>query len=276
MPLQKRDSRDRPVVFDYTKATDFIVDMFLWRRACDPHFSVRSTFKNAYKCSPALVTQILQSKRKLQPNKVEAFSLALGLNTQESAFLTSLCKRELNIVEHSPPAILSNPISHSAPKNHLLHSWLNVYVKDAVRVLQGAVSVENLSRILGNIVPYSRIERSLQFLLANGFLRRALDGRIVEDETVVVTTDEIPNEKIVAFHRQALKIAERALQLFPTHRRRASAIVLPLNEKSFAELKLILKDFHERLLQFAEERKTDSEALYQVTIHLSPIGGKAK
>ena len=132
---------------------------------------------------------------------------------------------------------------------------------------------ERLARLLGGIALASRVKRSLDFLLREGFLRRTLDGKVVMNQDLEVTTDEIPNAKIRAFHKKSLDIARRNLDLYPITKRRESALIMHLNQASIEELKELLKDFYERLIAFAEAHPDDNEELYQVLINLTPIGG---
>jgi len=120
-----------------------------------------------------------------------------------------------------------------------------------------------------------RIERSLEYLLREGYLRRTLDGRVVENEPLTTTSDEKSNERAKSFHSHSLDIAKRAIKFHPMESRQASAVVLALNESSFNDLKEMLKEFYEKVLEFVEEHSDDNEQLYQVIIHLSPVGGKS-
>ncbi|MGK5084812.1 TIGR02147 family protein [Bdellovibrionota bacterium FG-1] len=270
---------ERPVIFDYRAVPAFVQAMLEWRKAQDPKFSIRRSLKGAIPCSPGLITLVAQGKRNLTRERVEAFAKILELNREETTYLDRWVA--LQRKPHMPTASETEPSQKSSPvvprrpaaQNHLLTNWLNVYVKDLCELRGFEPDPITLSRMLGGIATPRQIQRSLDFLVKNGYFRRTLKGQLVKNERMTVTTDDIPDAKIKAFHKNALKLATRAVDLYPVERRRANALVIALNQSSVEELKTLLKDFYERLLVFLEEHPDDDEQLYQVLLNLTPIGG---
>jgi len=276
----------RPSVFEYRDIPTYLQAMLSWHKATDPCFSIRREATLEQRCSPALVTRVLGGSRKLTVERVPAFSRIFRLTSEERSYLERWVK-----LQHAPAAPADDnrrgATQHAAGReldlrpakrrksgqNHLLSDWLNVYVKDACRLKGFRPDPLIIHRLLGGIASSVRIERALRFLLREGFLRRTLDGRIVEADTVVATTDEIPDTKIQAFHLQALEIAKRGIKAHSVAKRKASALVLPLNEENVKELKALLNEFYERLIVFAEDHPNDNEQLYQVILNLCPVGG---
>lgn len=276
-PIQTENYRNgryypRPIVFNYEHVVDYLRAMIEWLRLTDREFSIRRATRNLHRCSPSLVTQVLKGNRKLTSDRVEAFSKLLRLTVEEKNYLT----RWVGLDEgHTDFAVELPPEGRVVRKSsdHILSDWLHAYVKDSARLRGFKPEPKVIHRILGGIASVNRIQRSLKFLFREGFLRRTLDGKVVENEVLVTTSDEIPNEKLKAFHKQGLEIAKRALFLYPIEMRQASTLVLPLNESTRQELKQILKEFYSNLLDFAEKHSDDSEQLYQVVVNLCPIGG---
>jgi uncharacterized protein (TIGR02147 family) len=258
---------------------DYVRQMLGWLKRNEPKFSVRKEAAKLRRCSPALVTHVAAGKRKLTRDRVEPFSKLMRLSAEERAFLEQWVKSleasggDLQAT-NSASAARRNRARRKTGQNHLLCDWLNVYVKDACRIRGFKPDADVVHRLLGGVAPVKRIQRSLAFLFREGFLRLTTDGRVVENDTLVTSTDDLPSQKIRDFHRYALDIAKRGLSTHPMEKRRESALVLPLNEGSFKELREILKDFYERLLVFAEEHPDDDEKLYQVIINLTPVGGQ--
>ena len=263
----------RPVIFDYRALLPYLQAMIQWRKGSDSSFSIRRETAKLRRCSPALVTQVLKGKRKLTPERVEDFAQLFKLTPEEKNYLEQWVS--LSEVSDLMKSIARPERKRKEGQNHLLSNWLNVYIKDACRLKGFREDPMTIYRLLGGIASPNQIERSLRFLLHEGFLRRTLDGRIVENDLLVTTTDEIPDKKIKEFHRKALEIAKRGMNLYPVSKRRQSALVLALNESSLEELKQVLKEFYEKLLAFAEQHPKDDEQLYQVIINLCPIGGES-
>jgi uncharacterized protein (TIGR02147 family) len=268
---------DRPVIFDYRAIPDYLNAMVKWNRQADPTFSVRRATKPLRRCSPALVTRVLQGQRRLTPDRVEAFARLLRLDAQEKCYLNHwITLQEGPVTNTEIRTAEPRPLikKRKEGQNDLLKDWLNVYVMESCR-LKGFRPIPALvHQILHAMASPKRVEQSLKFLLREGFLRRTLEGRVVTNDEVVTTTDATPNEKIRNFHRRALDLARKALDLYPMSQRRQYALILPLNESSIPEVKELLKEFYEKLLLFSEQHLDDNETLYQVTINLCPVGGQ--
>lgn len=101
-----------------------------------------------------------------------------------------------------------------------------------------------------------------------------MDGRIVVETNLTVADPEVPSKKIRQFHKGALGIARAAMDLFPSTERIANTLVVPLNDKSYDELKALIRDFSEKIQDFAARSEEPGERIYQLIVNLSPTGGK--
>lgn len=276
-PTPGRDgSSERPVIFDFERVAPFISAMLEWRKCGSKRFSVRGEVRRIPGLSPSLVSRVAKGERSVTPDQVEGFAKLLKLTAEEKLYLDRWVRqlRRPPVPGHSRDTDpeTRKGASRRTPQNHLLDDWLNVYVRDAARLRSFRPEPEALFRLLGGIASLSHIRRSLTSLFRQGFLRKSPDGRVVKNEFLATTTDEIPNAKIRRFHKKALEIARRNLDLFPLSRRRESAMILPVDQKNLPELKALLKDFQQQLIAFAEDHPNDDEQLYQVVINLTPIG----
>lgn len=269
----------RPVIFGFDCVKEYLGAMLKWQRHQDPTFSVRKKSLGLKRCSPALVTKVLKGQRKLTTDRISDFAKLLNLEPSEKTYLERWLQGATDDKNGTNAARVdatkSKPISSKRKEGetHLLSSWLHVYVKDAARLQGFHANATALYQLLGGIASIQQIQRSLNFLLREGYLRRTLDHKVVENDVVVTTTDDVPNVKIRQFHKKALEIAKRGIDVFPTHARRQSAIILPVNEDSLEELKKILKESYERIVAFSEEHSQDNQKLVQVIISMTPVGG---
>lgn len=261
----------RPVIFDYRSVPVFVSDMLRWRRTADPEFSVSRATRAMAGCSKALVSRVASGSRRLTRDRVDAFAALLQLTRQETRFLDQWIS-----TSQAPRAVAAAPrVTLRRPQNHLLSDWLHVYVKDALHLPGFLPDPKVIERLLGGIASVDRIQRSLDFLFREGFFRVDSDGRVVLNDPDEVTTDEIPDARVRQFHRRALDIARRGIDLYPAESRRADAYVLALNEKNLQALKAILAESMDRVVQFRQDNAGDNERLYQVVMHLTPIGGRS-
>jgi uncharacterized protein (TIGR02147 family) len=264
-------SISRPVIYDGGSISDYVSRMIEWLKHSDSNFSIRQETARLKDVSPALVTQLAHGKRSLTRDRVSSIAQLLRLTKSETQFLDSWVAGE-----RTPQIAIQEIVTkkRADPQNHLLNDWLNVYVKDACGLKGFKPNANVIYHLLGGIATVARIEKSLLYLQREGFLRRNTKGQLVKNDSLTTTTENIPSTAIKRFHKKALDLAQRGIDDYPPERRRAAAVVVSLNESSYQKLFQLVGEFHEQLKKFVEDHPNDDERLYQVLLHLSPIGGK--
>lgn len=260
------------MVYDYGSGSDFFSALLRYYKATG-RFSVRQRLSGVDGCSPALVTQVLKGRRRLTRDQLPVFSKLFKLNQLEFDYLDQSLKAGKTVSYSKMPEIEDKPARKREAKNHILSSWFNLYVKDLVHLRGFAPDEKTLHRMLYGVLTPSQISRSIEFLLKEGFWRKDLKGRVHPEDEALLTTNEIPNEKIRAFHKQALKIALRGMDAFPVERRKASTILVSVDKDKVAELRDLVDQFQTRLLKFIDDNPGGKDELFQVAVHLTPVGG---
>lgn len=260
---------DRPVVYDYRSPSDFLADLMKYYKSRGS-FSLRQRTANIGLCSQALVSQILKGKRQLNRDNLGSISAVFKLTQLEQAYLDKKLSahiRKLDFIDDEPQEKRVH-----APKNHLLSDWLNPYVKDIVNLNGFRLDPETLLFMLQGIASTQRLKKSVEFLLREGFWKKTMSGQVVLEEDAVTTTNGIPNEKIRGFHKKALELALHGLKAFPMNKRKASTVLIAVDEKQMDELKGLVDAFQQQLLEFIERYPNGRDALVQITTHLTPVG----
>ncbi|RYZ72143.1 MAG: TIGR02147 family protein, partial [Proteobacteria bacterium] len=157
------------------------------------------------------------------------------------------------------------------PKNHLLTDWINPFVKDLIHLKGFEATPDRTYALLQGLVSRPKLAKAIDFLFKEGFWRRDQNGSVVIDEHSMVSTNEIPNEKIRAFHRKALDLATEGLKTYSSDQRKASTVLVSVNETQIPELRSLIDSFQNQLLQFIEKNPNGKDALMQVTMHLTPV-----
>lgn len=260
---------DRPVIYNYRSSAEFLRDLMKYYKTCGS-FSLRQRTSKLGLCSQALVSQVLKGKRQLNRKNLPGISVVFKLTQLEQEYLD----KKLSTVIHNLDVkeLPNNKNQILFPKNHILADWLHPYVKDLVNLNGFNINAENLYYMLQGMASASRIKKSVEFLLKEGFWKKTLSGKIVQNEDVVITTNGIPDEKIKMFHRKALEIAIRGLKVFPVHKRKASTVLVAVDNEHLDELKGLVDSFQKQLQEFIEKYPNGKDALVQITTHLTPIG----
>lgn len=264
----------RPVLSEYSDPRAFFKAMIDFRKRSERNFSVMAATKDLRKVSSALVSLILQGKRKITIDRADELSKLMGLSASEKMYFKSWLKLEENPPEQKQIIVEARHRNRKEFAVSLLNDWLNVYVKDAFRILRVQKNPQLIYQQLGAIASKNRIDKAITFLLREGYLRKTLDGRIVVETSLVTQAAPPPGTKIRAFHKAALSIAKQNIDLFTVNERFANTLVLDLTPERYQEVTLMIQEFAKELQNFAAVEDKNGEALYQILIHLTPTGGR--
>lgn len=267
----------RPQMTTYEDPADFVRDMVAFRKRTEPHFSVLRETRRLRKVSPTLVSLIVRKKRKVTLDRTEELARLLSLSVAERVFFQDWVRRLEGGQESPPEAPRAEPVrSRREVSAHILTDWLNLYVKDCFQLPAVQEDPTRIYGLLAHIASQKRVDRCIQFLLREGYLRREPGGRITLETELTVTDPKVPSQKIRQFHRAALHIAKEALEAVPVQERLANTLVIPLGEESYQELLALIGEFAGRLQDFAAKSREHEKnrRLYQFVLNLSPTGGK--
>jgi uncharacterized protein (TIGR02147 family) len=258
----------RPVIYDYRAPVLFLNELFKYNKSTKKFYSIRQASKKVIGCSPSLVTQILSGKRKLSRNHLAAMKIIFDLNQFELEYIDKI----LSFNSTNECITIEQPRKET--KNHILSDWVNLYVKDTIHLKGFLPEPLVIFKLLGGIIEIKRISKAMKFLFKEGFWKKNLEQKIIVDETILHSTNNIPDAGIRKFHKQALKIARDGVDKFNVDRRFSSTILLSLNEKSLQDLRVLLNKFQSEVTDFMEKHPSEDEQLVQVNLNLTPIGGK--
>lgn len=255
----------RPKVVDYPKAHLFLRDLLAHYKA-QRNFSLRSRIlqiqrKLSRGCSPALVSQVLNGKRRLTRDQLPHFSKIFKLTDYEFQRLDEGLK-------DSAPGVLEAS-SPRAPRNSILSHWSYSYVKDLVHLKSFSLSVEKIKELLNFPLSDSRIAAAIEFLLMEGFWRKTPEGKIDVDDSAVVSTHGVPNNKIRQFHQKALEYALWGIKNQGIEERSSSSVLVSIDKEKIPELRSILESFHHQLMDFVQQNPKGKDELIQITIHMN-------
>ncbi len=266
----------RPVIDDFKDPVDFVKAMIEFRKKSDRSFSVMKATSELRKVSSALVSLVIQRKRKITYDRADEFAKLMNLTSAEKIYFKNWLENE------SQPEMQKQLQSDSKKRNKkeiaisLLNDWLNVYVKDCFMLEIVQKNPHLVYKELGAIASKKRIDKSLKFLLREGYLRKTIDGRIVVESILATNESPAPSQKVRAFHKAALGIAKQNMDLFAAHERFANTLVLELTPARYQELTEMIREFSKVLQDFASVDCDRGDRLYQLLINLSPTGGRVE
>ena len=240
-----------------------------------PRFSITKECSGLRKVSPTLITLILQGKRKITLDRADELSQLLKLTSIEKQYFKSLIAKELPPSKRNTEVLNSEPLkirARNEVSDSMLKNFINFYVKDAFQIKEVQKNPKLIYKVLAFLADEKKINQSIHFLLKEGYLRKTLEGSIVLDQPLSVKEPIDSHLLVRKFHKKALNLAINGLDLVPPHKRLANTFILPVDDSTYDELMLIVKNFTEQLKQFCENKALHGDRLYQVTINLTPTG----
>src|SRR3954462_6357845 len=100
--------------------------MILFRKKTEPGFSVYKVTKTLRRISPALVSLVIQEKRKLTIDRIDEFARLLNLNTTEKFFFRNWVggMDGKDFLETGSAGARARKIASTS----ILNDWINLYV----------------------------------------------------------------------------------------------------------------------------------------------------
>ena len=259
----------KPDVYVFDDPVAFMREQLLYLKKTVNGYSVRKATTELRRCSPALISNILAGKRKITEDRIPEIARVLRLNTSEEDFLKSLV-----LGESVTPAIHEKTSQRKRGSSFLLNDWINPYVKDAIKLKSVRQNIRNLYGSLSTLASKQRIDKSLSFLLKNGYLCKNEKGEYVVANVVDVLGDRNADKKIRHFHKQSLELAKKGIDQYSIEERIAQALILTLDSDAEVDLKNLINEFADKLQSFSEKHAKADKRLYQLIIHLTPTGGQ--
>lgn len=267
----------RPQLSEYEDPVTYLTDMLEFRKSTERGFSVANHCQRLRRVSPTLISLIRQRKRRITPDRVNELAKLMNLTAEEKKYFQHriewLCREDDALSgSFSPPTATHKRREVSTS---ILNDWINIYVKDLFQIPEYQRHPQKIYTTLASIASPTRIEKSVNFLLREGHLKKNLQGEIVVNENLSVADPRMPSEKIRKFHKGTLQFARQAIDTVPPEKRMANCLIVPLDTKAYDELMDLIDEFAEKLKKFAEREVHEGDQLHQMILNVSPIGGRS-
>lgn len=276
--LNSADSQQkRPLILEYDSSQKYFRDQIRYLKSTERNFSLPQRCKKLRKISPTLVTLIIQGKRRITLDRIDEVSELLKISGTEKIYLKRIIQIENSDPKNKILNLTSKPIfSGITPRNKLSESILNqplyLYVKDAFQIPEVQNDHHKIYGHLSFIASPEKINKAIQFLLREGYLRKTVDNKIVIENPLSIAEPLEPHLKVRNIHKKSLKVTHASLDLIEMQERLANLFIIPLSNENKTELIKMINEFSEKIKAFSEVQSLEGQRLYQLIIHLNPTG----
>lgn len=258
-----------------------------WRKKNGKVFSYRWFAQQAGYTSPNFLKLVIDGKRDLSEESTEKVIAVFKLKNPEARFFRLLVKRDKakSTEEKNEISIKilklqngeSNLVLHEAQLKYY-SEWYHIPIRELIasqmHSRDGVVlTAEVLARTLVPNVTIKQAQEALENLLSLGLIAKdeKKGWRAVQDN--VVALDGAPRSFIVGYHQAMMGLAQESLDRFKSSERDISSVTLNLSARSLAEVKKLVTEFREKLIEFADSEKAADQVI-QLNIQLFPLTRK--
>jgi uncharacterized protein (TIGR02147 family) len=277
--MGKSSKNSKPRIFEYANYRDFLRDYYEGMKESAPLFSFRRFAEDAGFNSPSVLKLVIDGKRNLSHDSVEKFARALKLNRDEAKFFTSLVllnqATSTDEKRYYAEQLLQsrkykklNPLK-PAQFDYFTH-WYYVAIRELVATRGFKEDPEWIARKLRPAISPAQARTALAALEELGLLKRDENGKLVQSDRLLSTTDEVDSASVAEYHREMIRKGAESIDEFRGKDREISAATVSVDEKTAKQMKELVQRFRKELLAIAVNCK-ESTGVYQINLQLFPL-----
>lgn len=268
-----------PKVFDYNSPVDFLNAAFKAMQKQNPRFSLRAWAKQLDLSHVAMLSMVLNSKRRLLPSlssKIsQSFLKAARFSENEARYFDMLVLFS-NATTNDEKLFYQRILASLRPDQtfsdleldhfRIVSDWYHLAIVEMTMLKNFNPDLQWISLRLGGSVNEGQVKEAIDRLIRIGLLERTADGILRKMKSHYATPTDISNEAIRKYHTQMIEKSLIALKTQSVEERDITAHILTTSKDKLPEAKKMIRHFRRKLANFLETPKGD--AVYQVNIQL--------
>jgi hypothetical protein, TIGR02147 len=270
----------KPII-EYSDFRQYMLDYYEERKRRSV-FSWREFSKIAGFSSSSYMKVVCDGKSKLSRVGVERTGAAMGLVGFEMEYFRAMVEYGQAATEAKKKAAYEKMLGIA--KVHKVRvmegdlfefydSWQNPVVRELAPLMPGATPGE-MAKMCYPEVSAAEVQKSLNFLMKAGLLKKAGDDAFELAETSIRGTPDATRLALRGMHREMSKLATPAIDL-PVEERHFSGVTMGLSRESFNKIENVLDECRRKIVAIAAEDK-DIDQVYRLNLQLFPLTRKAK
>ena len=270
----------KPII-EYSDFRQYMLEYYEERKRRSV-FSWREFSKIAGFSSSSYMKVVCDGKSKLSRVGVERTGAAMGLVGFEMEYFRAMVEYGQAATEAKKKAAYEKMLGIA--KVHKVRvmegdlfefydSWQNPVVRELAPLMPGATPGE-MAKMCYPEVSAAEVQKSLNFLMKAGLLKKAGDNVFELAETSIRGTPDATRLALRGMHREMSKLATPAIDL-PVEERHFSGVTMGLSRESFNKIENVLDECRRKIVAIAAEDK-DIDQVYRLNLQLFPLTRKAK
>lgn len=270
----------KPII-EYSDFRQYMLEYYEERKRRSV-FSWREFSKIAGFSSSSYMKVVCDGKSKLSRVGVERTGAAMGLVGFEMEYFRAMVEYGQAATEAKKKAAYEKMLGIARVHKvrvmegdlfEFYDSWQNPVVRELAPLMPGATPGE-MAKMCYPEVSAAEVQKSLNFLMKAGLLKKAGDNAFELAETSIRGTPDATRLALRGMHREMSKLATPAIDL-PVEERHFSGVTMGLSRESFNKIENVLDECRRKIVAIAAEDK-DIDQVYRLNLQLFPLTRKAK
>lgn len=270
-------------LFSYISYRRFLADFYAYHKDHTKGFSYRSFSADVGVSLVNFLPWLIDGSRNLADKTIPGVIKACHLSEEEGAYFTLLVHFEQAKTQDTRNELFKEittirsekKVNHIAEEQYKYFShWSIVAIRELLNIFRfhpkSKGGYQKLGAMLRPRVNKTEARRAVKTLLSLGFAELDEEGYVVLTMKQVTTGDEAPGFFIREYHKQLLKRAEEAMDLFPADKRDLSSIAMSVSEAGQNEIKKAIQKFRREVEEIVKS-DSDPDRLVQLSTQLYPF-----
>ncbi len=265
-------------VFEYLNYRDYLKDVFEYLRVNDQNFTLKLVQYELGASSNGFVPNVLAGRKNLTHAHIPKLSTFLKHKKNESRYFEALVYFTRSKTSEEKEGYFKTMISLKKLKFKtiddsclsLFSHWYYVFIRGALGIQPFYGNFAALGRKLIPAISEAQVRDAIDFLLAQGFIKKGGENGYTLTEPVITTGDEVTSMFLMSYHRTMLDNSKFALDHVAPEERDMSIVSLSLTDSAFAEVKSELQLLRKKIMKLAETCDSPDK-MYTMNMQLFPV-----
>lgn len=265
---------NKPHIYSFMDAHDYLVASVEWKKQEDPQFSVRKWAATINIKADTLI-ELLKKKKNLTFNLIMSLSQGLELSANEEAYFVAMMKysNAVSINEKNILLLVLGEMASSHGKtvevedNDIFKHWVYVAILVMSELEGFQSSASFIKQALSHEVSEEIIQEGISKLLRTKLLSFDENGNLFRTQDHVVTKNDVSQAAIHSYYEQVTDLAKDSIKL-PLDEREFQCFSFAIDDEQLPLIKEAIREFRAKITSIPKKK---ADRLYHMNMQLFPL-----
>ncbi len=255
--------QSRPDIYSYRDHHDFLVDQLEYLKSATPGFTVVKLAQSSG-VTNSLISMFVSGKRRLTEKALYKLLPHLSLNSAEQSLLRLLWLSNNAESQDEKNRVLTQIYKLRGYQNmnhedsvtfHYLTKWYYAAIREMSSLPDFKFDAISIQERLWKSVPFSDIEKAIQFLTENKFIVVGPEGKPHPPERKLVCVDDVYSAALSQYYKQMFELALERMPELEQHQKSMNGYMAALSLDGFSKIKSLMDETLQKMVEIVGEDK---------------------